>query len=408
MKVLVQITYAPSCLAPTLPSNLKRILPLLIIGMVFKFKTVNLKLGTLNYCNSINLMNATTELIKRLSVATGITGYTGPNNIQAVTIAELSAYVDSVKQDRVGSVIGLKHGEQESAPRHKIMLAAHLDEIGAIVTKIDKRVLRFTQVGGLDKRVLMGQEVMVHGQRDLPGVIGSIPPHLSPIDGFSHRVHLEELYVDVGLPPTQVEKLVQIGDFISFRKEPSELKNGLITGKALDNRVSMVAMIICLQQLKQLRHQWDVYAVATADEEWGNFTGATTQAYAIQPDVAIAIDVTLADVSELEIKLNDGPVISLGPSNHPVIRQRLLDICKNLELKYQNEVMPSGAGTDAFAIEISREGIPTILISVPSRYMHSPVEVVNIKDVERTGRLLAYFIASLDEAFIENLIPKSS
>ena len=165
-------------------------------------------------------------------------------------------------------------------------------------------------------------------------------------------------------------------------------------------------MIVCLQELQKLRHQWDVYAVATANEEAGQYVGATTQAYAIRPDVAIAIDVTFADVEEIEVKLDAGPVIGLGPSNHPVVRQRLIKICEDLELKYQSEVMPSGAGTDAYAIEISREGVPTILISIPSRYMHSPVEVIQPKDVERTGRLLAHFIAGLDEPFVDSLIPK--
>jgi endoglucanase len=184
------------------------------------------------------------------------------------------------------------------------------------------------------------------------------------------------------------------------------LLNDLISGKAMDNRASVAAMIVCLEALNKLRHRWDVYAVATADEEWGRFVGATTQAYAIHPDVAIALDVSFADVDELEVKLDEGPVIAVGPSSHPVVRQRVLDICRDLELKYQSESMPSGAGTDAYAIEISREGVPTILISIPSRYMHSPVEVVHPKDVDRTGRLLAHFIAGLDEAFIEALIPK--
>ena len=130
----------------------------------------------------------------------------------------------------------------------------------------------------------------------------------------------------------------------------------------MDNRASIAAMIVCLQALQKIHHQWDVYAVATADEEWGNYAGAATQAYAIQPDAAIALDVTFADVEEIEVKLNRGPVISLGPGNHPVIRRRLVDICENLELKNQTEMMPNSAGTDAYAIEISREGVPTILI----------------------------------------------
>lgn len=349
------------------------------------------------------------ELIKRLSVAVGVSGYSGPHNIHETVIAEMTPYTDRVKRDRMGSVIGIKEGQQvgsKSDERRKIMLAAHLDEIGAIVTKVDRGFLRFTEIGGLDDRILMGQEVLVHGRRDLPGIIGSIPPHLLPPDQPSNRVDQQKMYIDVGLSAAQVKRLVQIGDLISFVRQPAELMNGFLSGKAMDNRASVAAMLVCLRQLSNMRHLWDVYTVATADEEWGRYVGAATQAYAIRPDAAIVIDVTFADVSEIDVKLNEGPVISLGPSNHPVIRERLLDICKDLELKYQSEALPGGAGTDAYAIEISREGVPTILLSIPSRYMHSPIELIHPKDVERTGRLMAHFIAGLDEAFVEALVPK--
>jgi len=357
---------------------------------------------------SIRASDSTQELIKRLSQAIGVSGYSGPNSVHETIRVEMAPYADRVERDRMGSVIGIKAGDAAASngTNQRIMLAAHLDEIGAIVTKIDKGFLRFGRIGGLDNRVLMGQEVTVHGQRDLPGIIGSIPPHLQAPGQASGTIELDALHIDLGLPPKQVAQLVQIGDLITFARIPDELLNGLLSGKAMDNRSSVAAMILCLKELTKLRHHWDVYAVATADEEWGNFVGATTQAYAIRPDVAIVIDVTFADVEEIEVKLDAGPVIGFGPSNHAVVRDRLLKICRDLELKYQSEVMPSGAGTDAYAIEISRSGVPTVLISVPSRYMHSPVETIHPKDVERTGRLMAHFIASLDEGFVETLIPK--
>ncbi len=352
-------------------------------------------------------LKPTTELLKRLSLAVGVTGYGGPNNVQDVITAELRPYADRVERDRLGSIVGIKLGVQEPGegrPRRKIMLAAHLDEIGAVVTQAERGFLRFYKIGGLDERLLMGQEVIVHGRRDLPGVIGSIPPHFQS-GSSNHRVSLEELHIDVGLPADEVNRLVRVGDLISFIRTPAELQNGQLSAKAMDNRSSVAAMIVCLKELQRLRHTWDVYAAATANEEWGDYLGATTQAYALVPDVALVIDVTFADVKESNVKLDAGPVITLGPSNHPGLRERVVKVCQELEMKYQTEITTSGRGTDVFAIEVSREGVPSLLIGVPSRYMHSPVEVVHPRDVERIGRLMAYVIASLDEEFVTTLIP---
>jgi endoglucanase len=351
----------------------------------------------------------TTHLLTRLSNAVGVTGYTGPNSAAEVISAAMQPFVDRLERDRLGSVVGIKEGAQLPAagePRRKIMLAAHLDEIGAVVTQLDRGVLRFSKVGGLDARVLMGQEVTVHGKRDLPGIIGSIPPHLLPADEPGDTVDPTKLHVDVGLPAADLKKLVQVGDLISFARTPAELLNGLVSAKAMDNRASVAAVLVCLQELANLRHSWDVYAVATADEEWGRYVGATTQTYAIRPDAAIAIDVTFADVDEIDVSLDAGPVITLGPGNHPGLRKRLLQSCQALEMKYQNEVQPRSAGTDAAAIEVSRAGVPTVLISIPSRNMHSPVEIVHPKDVERAGRLMAHFIAGLDNSFVDSLTPE--
>jgi endoglucanase len=290
------------------------------------------------------------------------------------------------------------------------MLAAHMDEIGLMVTKMDQGFLRVAKVGGMDPRVLTAQPVTVHGtlgeQCDLPGVVASIPSHLLPGQKSGQVVPLDKLLVDVGLPPDEVAQRVRVGDLISFRQEPLELKGNLLSGKAMDNRASLVSLAVCLELLSRLRHTWDVYAVATVQEEVGLF-GALTSAFGVRPDVAIAIDVTYANQpgtpQDETFPLDKGPTIGIGPNFHPALHQALVETAKAQELPYQVEPLPGSSGTDAWAIQISREGVPTALLSLPIRYMHTPVEVVAIKDVERTGRLMAHFIAGLAPDFLETL-----
>ncbi len=344
-----------------------------------------------------------TALLTKLSNAHGISGYEDP--VREIVIQEFERYADEVHCDRLGNVIGLKRG-QGNAPRRKIMLSAHMDEIGLMVSGIEKGFLRMECVGGTDARVLLGQEILVHGRQDLPGVIGSRPPHVLPHNQRDKTIPMENMFADVGLPAAQVEKLVRVGDVISLRHEAVELKGGLLSGKAMDDRASVAAVLVCLEVLTSHHSEWDVLAVATIQEET-RLLGAATAAYALNPDAAIAIDVTFGrqnGVPENEsYPLDGGPVISIGPNMHPRITQGLIDAAKRLELSYQIEPIPGASGTDGWAIQTAREGIPTGIVGIPLRYMHTPVETLAVKDVERTGRLLAEFICGLDEAFIKTL-----
>jgi putative aminopeptidase FrvX len=353
----------------------------------------------------------TLELLKRFSNAVGLSGYERP--VRALIKDEFSRYADEVRIDKMGSLIALKRGEpsvQDAAPRRRVMLAAHMDEIGMMVTGVEEGFLRIAPVGGVDDRLLSAQPVTVHGsvngEHTLPGVIASVPPHLVSKQERGKVVPIEELFVDVGLSPEQVEKRVRVGDLVSFRQEALELKGGLLSGKAMDDRASVAALVLCLELLVGMRHIWDVYAVATVQEEVG-LKGALTSAFGVSPDIAIAIDVTFADqpgASEGQtFPIGKGPTIAIGPNFHPRLFEALVETAKNHEIPYHVEPTPGASGTDAWAVQVSREGVPTALLSIPERYMHSPVEVIAVKDVERTGRLMAHFIAGLATDFLATL-----
>jgi len=352
----------------------------------------------------------TLALLKRLSDAVGLSGYEQP--VRACVKDEFGRYADEVRTDKMGNLIALKRGTltQDEAPPRRIMLAAHMDEIGLMVTGMEDGFLRITPVGGVDERLLLAQPVTVHGslngEHTLPGVIVSVPPHLLPSDERDRAVPMEKLFVDVGLPPDQVAGRVRVGDLVSFRQQALELKGGLLTGKAMDNRASVAAVASCLELLDRMRHVWDVYAVATVQEEVG-LRGALTSAFGVNPDVAVAIDVTWAEQpgapDDQTFPMGKGPTIGVGPNFHPALFESLVETAKGQEIPYHIEPMSGASGTDAWAIQISREGVPTALLSIPQRYMHSPVEVVAVKDVERTGRLLAHFIAGLTPDFLATL-----
>jgi endoglucanase len=281
-----------------------------------------------------------------------------------------------------------------------------MDEIGLIVSELEQGFIHFQQVGGHDDRVLLGQEVVVHGRQDLLGIIGARPPHVLPSGERDKPIPYDKLLIDVGLSPDELPKLVRVGDLVTMNRELIELKGGLVAGKALDNRVSVVAAAVCLEELCRLRHQWSVYAVATVQEEVG-LKGAITSSYGLQPDVGIAIDVTFArqpgTPEEHTFELGKGPTIGCGPNFHPKLQEALVETAKVLEMDYHLEPAARPGGTDAYAIQISRAGIPTALVSIPVRNMHTPVETVSTKDVERAGRLLAAFISRLDEDFVDGL-----
>jgi putative aminopeptidase FrvX len=343
------------------------------------------------------------ELMNRLSEAVGISGY--ETEVRSLIVDQFRENADDVRVDAMGCVIALKRGHGPE-PRRSIMLAAHLDEIGLIVTQVKEGFLQFTQVGGFDVRVLLGQPVVVHGRRTLPGVIGSRPPHVLSAADRDKVVPFDELYVDVGLPPAEVEKAVRVGDLISLRGGYRKLRGDMVAGKAFDDRCGVAALAVCLDTLSGLKHTWDAYVVATSQEEVG-LRGATTSAYGVDPDLGIAIDVGFGPqpgVSDAEsVPIGKGPSLAIGPNIHPGMLKKLEEVAKANEIPYVVEAAPDATGTDAWAIQVAREGIPTCLLSIPVRNMHTVVETGSLKDITRTGRLLALFIATLDDRFLDDI-----
>lgn len=340
------------------------------------------------------------DFLKKLSEAAGVSGY--EHAIREMVIAELKPYADEITITSMGSVIALKRG----AGTGRVLIEGHMDEIGLMVTDIEQGFLRFTQVGGFDARVLPAQEVLVHGKQKLRGIIGARPPHILTEAERDKVLPMSELWIDVGLPDARVRELVQVGDLITYAREFVELKNDLVAGKSFDDRAAVVCVAEAFQALTTMKHTWDVYAVANVQEEVG-LKGAQTAAFQINPDVAIAIDVSHADqpnTTEINaVPLGNGMGIALGPNIHPHVHAKLIEVAKKNEIQFKVTAYTGATGTDAWAMQVVRAGIPTGLIDIPLRYMHTSVETLCITDVERIGRLLALFCAALDDKFLRQL-----
>jgi len=347
-----------------------------------------------------------TELLTFLNsllTSPGLSGHEGP--IREVIEPAWRPVTDEISLSRLGSLHGLKKGSAPE-PRPTILIAAHMDAIGLMVTSLVDGFIQVTEVGGLDARVLPGQLVTVHGRQDLPGVIVQPPAHLLPGGDRKGPVPLNNLLVDTGLKPQRVKNLVRTGDLISFAQEPIQLQADTLAGHSLDNRASVAALTLCLDELQKRNHAWDVWAVATAQEE-ETMGGARTSAFQLRPQLAVAVDVTwgrsTGTPDHKTFPLGKGPTLGLGPNIHPGLHGTFKEVADYLEIPYAVEEMPRHSGTDAYALQVAAEGIPTMVVSIPLRYMHTPVEVVALKDIRRTAHLLSEFIAHLDSDYMEKL-----
>lgn len=336
------------------------------------------------------------DLIERLRVLTSTAGISGREDSLAQTVKNMfEEYCNNVEIDKFNNVIGIKYGEGDN--RKKIMVTAHLDEIGFLVKGIDENgFLKITNIGGIDPKILLAQEVIVHGRKTLTGIIGAKPPHLLKPEDAKKAVKLQDLSVDIGMCREKAEEYVGIGDIVTFKSSVRELQGDKISSKSLDNRCGVAALLEMMKELEGLKFSHDVYFVASSQEET-HLTGVTTASYNIRPDMAIVIDVCHGDMpdapKEIAYTLGKGPAVSIGPNLHKKLTKKIMDTAKNENIPFHIDVEPGNTGTEAWATQVSREGIPTALLSIPLRYMHTTIETISLNDVKNTARLASRFIA---------------
>lgn len=332
------------------------------------------------------------NLIKRLSDLRGTSGY--EYRINRAIADEFEPYADEVRIGPLGSVTAVKYCGIKNAP--KIMIEAHIDEIGLMVSSItDEGFVTFTDIGGVDERILPSLEVTIHSREDIYGVIGMMPKELTD---SSKSYKSEELAIDTGLPKDKLTKLIAVGDSITLPQSVGRLGKKQISLKTMDDRASVAAVISVMKRIKDISLSCDVYAVAAVQEEVTS-AGGKTSAFAIDPDIAIAIDVThgiTPDNSDNAFKTGSGTIIGKGPNLHPRLTDRLIDLCNENSIKYDIEVEGGYTGTDAWDIQTSRGGIATALLSIPLKYMHTSVETLDIRDVKAVITLITEFISGLD------------
>ena len=342
-------------------------------------------------------MKDVAALLQLFADAHGMSGY--EDDVAALLRTELEPLVDEVQTDKMGNVIGIRKGEGP-----KVMIAAHMDEIGLAVSHVDEDgFIKFVSVGGFFDPIVLGQRVLIHGQNGkvLPGVVGARPIHLMDAEERKKMPKLKEMFVDCGAHSAQnaMELGVEIGSPITMDRQFTRLANDYVTGKAFDNRAGLAMMVSALQRLQGRTVKATILAVGTVQEEVG-LKGARTSAFGLDPDVAIATDVTIpgdhpgVSKNECHVSTGKGPGITIMDAAgrgviapRPVIRW-LREAADMETIPYQLFV-GDGGNTDATAISITRAGIPCSVISCPTRYIHSPVEVLSLRDLENGAALIA-------------------
>ena len=336
------------------------------------------------------------QTLSRLCAVSAPSGFEGPAAELAAGL--LRPLVDEVYATWLGSVVGVRRCGAENAPR--LLLDAHLDEIGFIVTGHEEGFLRFAPLGGVDPRMLPDREVVILANPPIHGVVACLPPHVQTAEDMDKSLPIKDLYIDVGLSREEAEKRIPIGTPAACRGGCTPLGEDLLCGKALDDRAGFAVLLDVLERLRGKELGVDLYVLGSTQEETHS-SGAVTAAYEIAPQLCVAVDVTHGDSPDASkngtFKLGGGPVIGVGPNCAPTLSKRLKELAEKMDMPVQIEVMSGSSGTNAWPIQISREGVATAVLSIPERYMHTPLEVVSKKDLEDTAKLLAAYVEDEQE-----------
>jgi len=340
--------------------------------------------------------------LKQLLETPSPSGYERP--IQDVVRAWAGQFADEVHTDRHGNVIAALFPQEKPAAPVKIMLAGHCDQIGLMVQHVDSEGFLYVQpIGGWDMQILLGQYLTVWTKSGpVQGVVSRKAPHLLTGEERNKVPQFIDVWVDIGAKNREeAEQLVRHGDPVTVSLGYRPLRNGLAASPAMDDKVGLWVVMEALRFLKDRKRQAAIYCVSTVQEEIG-LRGAATSAYGINPTVGIAVDVCHAtdtpgnDKKQLgDVKLGAGPVLFRGPNINPRVLEQLEAAAGRVPAPVQVRGVPKATGTDANVIQISREGVATGLVGIPNRYMHSPVEVVHLDDLNHAAQVLAEFCASM-------------
>ncbi|MCE5193468.1 MAG: hypothetical protein ABFD13_01730 [Candidatus Cryosericum sp.] len=341
------------------------------------------------------------KLVEQLTSAYAVSG--DERRLHEILRGALTDIADDIHDTPLGNLIAVRRGHSSE---HAILFAAHLDEVGAWVTRINDRGFLGIYCKSIDQRVWPGLQVVVHGTRLLPGIIGLKPVHVMTHTEMEKPVAVDELWIDVGLSREQVAAEVPIGSTVTFTAGITPLMNERWAGKTQDDRLCAVALVQALELLKDSALQYDVIMAFTVQEEiTGN--GAWTSGYVAHPDVGIAVDVTHGDTEgvaeDKTIPLGGGPGVTVGPVVNDHVLELLRRSAKTLEIPFSEEPCMAYSGTDADELQLVGPGIAAGVLSIPLRYMHSAVETADQTDVNRTARLVAQVAKDFDAAFIGEL-----